>query len=126
MKSFGIWCSKKENKKDSDIFLDAHFNFWKIPQKNRDILTKYTYILDIGLMVNSIKDIDCIKVYIPIEDIKEKDIIDLGSKLHKNHQLINAIFNEDYRNFGEPYPKQTQVRSHDNKTEFIIYSLEGV
>lgn len=125
MKSIVLWCNKKN--KDKVVSADVHFNLWKL-RKRKKLLRyrdKYKYFLDIGVMVHEIQEVNCIRIYFPFE-LKENDVKDLGSTIRQNKNLINGIFNEDYRVLHDSIPKQTKVINNCNsdEPEFIIYSIE--
>lgn len=122
LSSLAIWC-KKIN--ENPAYLDVHFNFWKVPVYEKTFLGiykkyEYEYFLDIGLLVEDIKNIHMMYIFLPLL-INRSEIKDLGVKLHKNNKLINAIFNEDYTIKYEPVPKQVKVNGY--KRHYKIYNL---
>lgn len=122
MKSIAIWCNKKD--KNILVSADIHFNFWKVKRKKKfsNYNKKYCYLLDIGILIYNIKNINSIKLFFPLE-IKKSDINDLG-KIIRNKNLLNGIFNEDFKILYDSNPKQTKVIGTDNNLRFIIYNID--
>lgn len=113
MRSFAVWYKKIKKEEKENVDLDIHINLWR--NKKNNIFT-----FDFGLMVSNIKNIEDIHIYIPFKIDK---IEDLGIKLKKNTNLINAIFNEVCSSDGS-YPSRIKVEKKDEeKDPFMIYLL---
>jgi hypothetical protein len=127
MRSFAVWykdslTSEKSNSEDSSTTeksnsagreISIHVNLWT---KNKD----KKYCFDIGLLVEDIKDIESIFLYIPFDKSKVT-VKDLGSVI-SNNRLVNAIFNENFTT-TDGQPKRLIVNGVDKKPSFIIYHL---
>ncbi len=107
MKSIAVWCNKKN--KDQEVSADIHFNFWKTEKRKKLIPydRKYHYLLDIGVLVYNIKNINSINLFFPFE-IEKRDFNDLGKVICNNMDLINGIFNEDYKTVAYHWSKKTK------------------
>lgn len=105
--------SQKESKQVS-----IHINLWNKPKEDK-------YCFDFGLMVEDIRGIENIYLYCPFEiteQEKKQKVKDLGIII-SNHNLVNAIFNENFTTTnGEP--KRLIVNSSEQSGNFVIYSLE--
>lgn len=116
MRSFALWFSKlnKDSKEDKEI--TVHINLWDKRQ-----LSENKYCFDFGFLLEDIRDIENIFLYVPFNIDKTK-IKDLGIII-SNNKLVNAIFNENFTTTdGEP--KRLIVNGNNSKQSFVIYDLD--
>lgn len=113
MRSFALWYSTVDKEK-LNKGITVHVNLWDKKEKNN-------YCFDFGLLVEDLKGIEKIFLYVPFTlDISQ--IKDLGGTI-SNNNLVNAIFNENFTTTqGEP--KRLIVNGNSSKPKFIIYSLD--
>lgn len=116
MRSFALWYSVENEEQESDKEVTVNINIW---DKRKDREKKYCF--DFGLLIEDIRNIEKIYLYVPLK-IEKHQIRDLGG-LISNNKLVNAIFNEDYTTTaGEP--KRLIVNGNQEKESFVIYALE--
>ena len=116
MRSFALWYSTRDKEKKSDKQVTVHINLWDKPKDDRK-----NYCFDFGLLVEDIRDIEKIYLYVPFK-IEKSQIRDLGALISDN-KLVNAIFNENFTTTdGEP--KRLIVNGNEEKKDFVIYALE--
>lgn len=114
MRSFALWFSKINKNSTEDKEVTVHVNLWDKRQ-----LSKYCF--DFGLLLEDIREIENIFLYVPFNIDKTK-IKDLGIII-SNNKLVNAIFNENFTTTdGEP--KRLIVNGNNNKDSFVIYDLD--
>ena len=116
MRSFALWYCNKKGSEQPDKEVTVHINLW---DKQEDSHKKYCF--DFGILVENLKGIESIYLYVPFV-VKKENVKDLGSVI-SNNQLVNAIFNEDFTT-TEGEPKRLIVNGANQKEKFVIYSLE--
>lgn len=116
MKSIAIWYKPINKEIIADEKLDLHFNFWKIPNGTN----KSSKFLDIGIKLSNTKNIEFLKIYVPIK-IKNSDFEDIVDKFITNPELLNAIFNENYRVTSDGTSKSSEIKDANNNFVFNIY-----
>jgi hypothetical protein len=116
MKSIAIWYKPIDREKVADEKLDLHFNFWKIPNGT----TRSHEFLDIGIKLSNTNNIEFLKIYVPIK-IKESDFEDIVDKFIGKPDLLNAIFNENYKVTSDGTSKSSEIRDANNNFVFNIY-----
>ncbi len=142
MNTLGIWVEnnkekiKGEGKQHQEqlvnnIDLTVHINLWKM-QLNRQskgaiifsfLKSDFDYFLDIGLRLPSIEKIKKLNIYFPFQ-VAVEECIDLGGTFHEDTNLVNAIFNENYRVISGSGLKILKVERHDGADKFNIYRLD--
>ncbi len=143
MNTLGIWVENNKQKekwegkkhqeqvRNNNIDLTIHINLWKMQLHRQTKIEKITsffkndfdYFLDIGLKLPSIEKIKKLNVYFPFQ-ITAEECIDLGGTFHEDTNLVNAIFNEDYRVISGSGLKILEVVRHDGSDKFNIYRLD--
>jgi len=111
MKNFAIWY---EGSEETD--LDVHFNLWKLSKNKRIFLfkeTEFARVLDIGLMISNAENVGTINIFIPSENIKKEEIIDLSDTVFSDSEgkLLNAIFNEHLTITAEQHINYKKVKN---------------
>ncbi|MBQ0067137.1 MAG: hypothetical protein KBS60_02945 [Phascolarctobacterium sp.] len=126
MRSFAIWCKKKDSSSRNDAWkdkvdknpqIDVHVNIWN-QIGNRD--SQYCYI-DFGIKVYDISLIDEMFLYCPVK-LSKDDVKDLGG-VYANTPLVNSIFNENY-SIVDSGRKRYPV-SDKTGIKFVCYALGG-
>jgi len=122
MKTIALWYDQATGVEEADVKLDLHINFWKLLNSQSK---KQEYLLDLGFMVDDIRQVDSLNLYFPF-DIDEKNIEDIGAKLHENQRLTSSVFNEDYTTHGGniEQPKQFNVLDANHHKQFNIYAID--
>lgn len=116
MKSIAIWYKPIYREIVADEKLDLHFNFWKIPNGT----TRSHEFLDIGIKLSNTNNIEFLKIYVPIK-IKKSDFEDIVDKFISKPDLLNAIFNENYKVTSDGTSKSSEIRDANNNFVFNIY-----
>ncbi|OFI05012.1 hypothetical protein CLOACE_19810 [Clostridium acetireducens DSM 10703] len=116
MRSFALWYSTKDKESKLDKEITVHVNLWNKKKENQK-----NYCFDFGLLVEDIKSIEKIYLYVPFK-IEKSQIKDLGAII-SNNQLVNAIFNENFTT-TDGKPKKLIVNETVEKPKFVIYALE--
>jgi hypothetical protein len=128
MKSYAIWFKKIDKTSSNIPELNVHINLWRLPRKRNKLLKLLNIsdntrlLLDFGLKVSNISNVDEIKLYLPYKITKD-NIIDLGELFLKHTNLIIGVFNEDYTIEIGTEPKQILINK-GKSDEFIIYLLD--
>lgn len=112
------------NSSAQPIEAEFHFNYW--PQIVSRRFRKKPY-LDIGVKLNSNKDLSSLVFWFPKEFKKsfeiENSFEDLGSRI-KDSKTASLVFNEVLQTSSDAQkPKQTTVSIPRTDEEFIIYEL---
>ncbi|WP_394871156.1 hypothetical protein [Clostridium butyricum] len=116
MRSFALWFSKINKDSTEDKEVTVHINLWDKRQ-----LSEKKYCFDFGLLLEDIRHIENIFLYVPF-NIDKTYIKDLGAVI-SNNKLVNAIFNESFTTTdGEP--KRLVVNGTGDKDSFVIYNLD--
>lgn len=116
MRSFALWFSKTNKNSKEDKEITIHINLWDKRQ-----LSQNKYCFDFGLLLEDIRGIQNIFLYVPFSIDKTK-IKDLGAII-SNNKLVNAIFNENFTT-TDGQPKRLVVNGNGNKDSFVIYDLD--
>lgn len=86
--------------------------------------TNNSTVLDIGMMLYNLPEIERLRIYIPFE-VKQNELTDLCSKMAANADLLGAVFNEPFSAQRLPASKFSVVTNMTNEvTEFILYSID--
>lgn len=133
MRSFAIWYDKKETASSSEPIIDIHINLW---DENICGGKRKKVYIDFGFMIknpiddkddNLIEKIEQINLYCPFA-VQQENVTDLGKEIYAHDELVNAIFNEDYklvkgiaRYLCVDVRDKQQSKSRKN---FIIYQLK--
>ncbi|MBO9154673.1 hypothetical protein ACFOTA_20835 [Chitinophaga sp. GCM10012297] len=115
MKSIAIWSTPLPNTTKSVENLELHFNLWKIPNGE----SGPSKFIDIGIKVESERNIDSLNLYFP-KRIEKDDFEDIVSKFIDKPDLVSAIFNEDYDVVSNASTKFYEIRKA-KETVFYIY-----
>jgi hypothetical protein len=116
MKSIAIWYEPINSDIATDEKLDLHFNFWKIPNGTK----KSNEFLDIGIKLSKTENIEFLKIYLPVK-IKKSDFEDIVDKFISKPDLLNAIFNENYKVTSDGTSKSSEIKDSNNNFVFSIY-----
>ncbi|AZB09306.1 hypothetical protein EG344_10975 [Chryseobacterium sp. G0162] len=115
MKSIAIWESRNDKQPFQEI--ELHFNYWKIPNNDKN----FHKFLDVGLKLKSTQNTEYINFYFPAK-IEKKDFCDIVSKFIKKPDLVSAIFNENYKVVIEG-SKQHKILSDQDDEVFTVYEF---
>lgn len=121
MNTLSIWYEKKEEYAHKDVKLDLHFNFWKLGKQQ--LLKEYTYFLDIGLKVENFKGVAKVKMFFPFP-LSRAAVTDLGSIISNSTDLVNAIFNEEFKIINIGHEKYRDLVHQESKKSFSIYTID--
>jgi len=121
MNTLSIWYEKKEGCAQNNVKLDLHFNFWKL--EKQQFLKEYAYFLDIGLKIENFKNVDKVKMFFPF--LLSRDAVsDLGAVISKSTDLVNAIFNEEFRISNIGHEKYRDLEHQEGDKSFSIYTID--
>lgn len=90
-----VWCEKRSSEVETRV--ELHFNLWRFGCKKRDDL------LEVGVMLDNPRDIECIKIYFP-SAVLLSDISDCGPSFDQG-KTAQAIFNEPLSRVAQPGQK---------------------
>ncbi|MGE5409871.1 MAG: hypothetical protein ACM3MI_02850 [Clostridiales bacterium] len=131
-----------------NIKVDIHLNYWRIPKRGfksfikslwssimmpfskkdylknkKQIFNSFQRFLDIGLMISDYQQIEDVCLYLPFE-ITEKEVQDLWN-LVGDKDLVNAIFNEDYKVQGEGNANYHVIFNSEEKALFHVCKIKN-
>lgn len=132
MGSFALWYEEQKNNNISNINNEkcqVHINFWldylkksslkklclKFNKSNSD-----TPMIDFGIMLENINNINKVKLYVPFK-INKDEVKDLGGILN-NKNTLDAVFNENCKITNSGAAKKILV-TKPNGDEFCLYEL---
>lgn len=113
MSGLAVWCEGDELQESCACSYEMHFNLWT---------NTNPYILDIGIKVKYVKELQKICMYFPFE-LPTNSIEDLGEVITTSKLLLNTVFNEYYTKEEDIEPKQIAVKNN-GKTVFYVYQLD--
>ena len=120
MDSFALAYVPAKNKSALDFSVKVNINLWtQCGWEDHDP------VLDIGLMISKLSEVERIRLYIPFP-IHREELSDLCGCLSKDATLLGAVFNEPYTSAdfpAEPKKAKVYVDSSDNPM-FILYKLD--
>ena len=124
MRGFAIWYDEKEKTSSSSKpIIDIHVNLWDeyICGGER----KKVYI-DFGFMIKNPTDdkpIEQINLYCPFT-VQQEKVKDLGKEVYDHDELVNAIFNENYKLIKGIARYLCVDARNKSRKNFIIYQLK--
>lgn len=113
MSGLAVWCEGQELNKECVYPYEMHFNLWT---------NTAPYILDIGIKVKYVKELQNICLYFPFE-LTQQSLKDLGKTITSSKLLLNTVFNEYYTKEEDAEPKQIAIRNNGT-TVFYVYQLD--
>jgi hypothetical protein len=116
MKSIAIWYTPVDSGNIELINVELHFNFWKIPNGT----TQYHKFLDIGLKLENTLNVKCLNIFLPTKT-DSTDFEDIVAKFIKNDDLVNAIFNENYKVVSDGTSKTSEIKNSEDEFLFKVY-----
>jgi hypothetical protein len=116
MKSIAIWYTPTDSGINELSNVELHFNFWKIPNGSK---THYKF-LDIGIKLERTVNVESLKIFLPTK-IQNSDFEDMVSKFIDKPDLVNAIFNENYKVLSDGTSKSFAIKNAKDESVFTIY-----
>ncbi|WP_375191046.1 hypothetical protein [Chryseobacterium sp.] len=114
MKSIAIWETRTDGNPPQPI--ELHFNYWKIPRKNKDL---YRF-LDIGIKVPSTLNTKSINLFFPAR-VENDNFQEIVTKFISKPDLVSAIFNENFTVVAGNNSKKYKILNDENQELFTIY-----
>ena len=115
MSGLAIWSEGEKIDKTCACPYEVHFNLWTISK---------LYILDIGIKIKYVKELNNVSLYFPFE-LTKTSITDLGNVITSSSVLLNTVFNESYTMEEDIEPKQIIVKDSGTPI-FYCYKLDIV
>lgn len=120
MKSIAIWYTPINPKNITLSDVELHFNFWKIPIDSKE----FRKFLDIGIKLDDTDNVRSLNIYFPSE-INNSNFEDIVSKFIDKADLVNAIFNENYKVTADGLTKCYEITDSKNESVFSIYKTSA-
>ncbi|MDI9311568.1 MAG: hypothetical protein QM535_15250 [Limnohabitans sp.] len=116
MKSIAIWYTPTNSETNISNKIELHFNFWKIPNGSK----VHHKFLDIGIKLEATQYIELLNIFLPVV-IDNSDFEDIVSKFIDKPELVNAIFNENYKVLSDGTSKSYAIKNTKGEPVFTIY-----
>ncbi len=120
MKSIAIWYTPVNSRNIELTNVELHFNFWKIPNGTN----QYRKFLDIGLKLENTINVKCLNIFLPTKT-GSKDFEDIVAKFIGNGDLVNAIFNENYKVVSDGTSKTYEIKNSQDEFVFKVYKTSS-
>lgn len=131
MDSFAIWYDGKNKIEESKKpIVTLNYNLWKLDdlqEKKFYNKTLFNYVLDIGMKLECITNIEEIYLYVPFK-IKMENIKDLGHIMIENKKVIDGVFNENCKVTKSGYESSIEVeipRKEGKNEKVKIFVLDA-